>query len=165
MVRFRPNPLLLTLLLITGCDRAPNMPELGEEVQRFLGSYVTTIEARDTAALRTYLTDDRLRFVWYEDGEARYRTPAQVLKAVAELPSDAPPRTRLTGTTVLPLDSWTVWAAARFETSVGSGESAYSFGGVMTVVLEREDGRWKILTGHTSTRRTRTDSTVNGGAD
>lgn len=37
-----------------------------------------------------------------------------------------------------------------YATTIGTAPSGFSFGGAITFVLERQDGGWKIVAGHTS---------------
>jgi hypothetical protein len=126
--------------------------EIEGEVGEFLDSYRLAIETRNDSLLRTLYADDG-RFEWIEDGEVRYRSLEEVLAALAGLPSDALIRTEYQDVGVSPLGASGARVAMQFRTVMGEGQSAYEFGGMVSMVLEKGPTGWRIVGGHTSTAR------------
>jgi len=122
---------------------------LKPEVATFLEGYLAAIGARDAAKIReAYVADDR--FVWIEDGKVRYRRVEEVLSSLASFPADSPIRTELADLTVVPVGPSAAHAWASFKTTVGEGSKAFTFGGAISFVLERDGDRWRVVSGHTS---------------
>lgn len=120
------------------------------EVRRFVEAHRLATERRDARALRPMYAPAE-RFTWYEDGAPRYTSVDEVLAGLAAFPPEMPLRTTYAGVTVEPLGADAARAAMRFETTAGAGPDAFSFDGVMTMVLERTAEGWRIVSGHTST--------------
>ena len=122
------------------------------EIGEFLDSYRLAVEIRNDSLLRTLYADDG-RFEWIEDGEIRYRSPEEVLAALAGLPSDMVIRTEYQRVGVFPLGDSGARVAMQFRTVMGEGQSAYRFGGMISMALEKGPTGWRIVGGHTSTPR------------
>ena len=125
---------------------------LEDEVSSFLEAYQTAIDSRDIDVLRTLYVGDG-RFEWVEDGSVRYRSPDDVLAAFSGLPPDAPVQTEYEGRTITSVGDAGATVSMRFHTVVGEGPSAFEFGGMMTMVLEKGQSGWHIISGHTSSPR------------
>jgi ketosteroid isomerase-like protein len=122
---------------------------LKPEVAAFLDGYLAAISSRDAARIReAYVTDDR--FVWIEDGKVRYRRVEEVLSSLANFPPDSPIRTELADLSVVPVGPGAAHAWASFKTTIGEGSKAFTFGGAISFVLERDGSRWRVVSGHTS---------------
>jgi len=134
----------------TGEERTAQMVE--SEVETFLGAYRTAIDAKQIERLRTMYVDDG-RFRWIEDGQVRYRSPEDVMAALAALPNDAGIQTEYENTEVTVVGTRSASAGSTFRTTMGEGPSAYSFGGMITMVLEQGAEGWRIVEGHTSSFR------------
>jgi len=119
------------------------------EVASFLNEYLAAIDARDSDIIgRAYVDDGR--FVWIEDGEVRYRSADEILANLGSFPASSAIRTELSDLVVVPLGGAGAHAWATFSTTVGTGPGSFSFGGAISFVLERENGSWKLVGGHTS---------------
>ena len=150
------------LILFAGCASTP-LPDLNHEeraaveqqVRDFLGKYRAAIESRQIEALRAlYVNDDR--FAWFEDGSERYSTPNDVVQALSALPQNMSLHTEYSGTRVLVLSRDLAMVRSSFQTRLGeAGQEGFSFGGAMTMLVERDPEGWKIVSGHTSTARPR----------
>lgn len=124
------------------------------DVQEFLDAYLAAVGARDTAALRgMYAEPDR--FVWMEDGAVRYRSADEVFRSLAQFSPDATIETEIGEPGVTRLGEGAVHAWASFTTTVGGEGGGYSFGGLMSFVLEPADTGWRIVGGHVSSPRSR----------
>ncbi len=144
--------------LVMGCA-APNLDRLPQqdiktEVAAFLDQYFEAIEARDETKIRAaYVSDDR--FTWIEDGKVRYRTATEVFTGLATIPAGTPIRTELKNLTVVTIGQTGAHAWADFSTTIGTQPRGFTFGGVISLVLEKHDDKWRLVGGHTSspTRR------------
>jgi ketosteroid isomerase-like protein len=124
-------------------------PDPVAEVTAFLGEYLAAVDARDADAIgRAYVEDDR--FIWIEDGRVRYRSAEEIMASLGALPSGSAIRTELSDVEVVPVGVSGAHAWSTFTTTVGTGPSSFSFGGAISFVLERENGRWRLAGGHTS---------------
>lgn len=134
----------------SGAEAMMPADSLSVRVGAFLLRYVEALEERDTAALRGMLVSDG-RFVWLEDGAIRYRSPDQVLRGLDAFPTEAPVRTVLGEVEAVSMPGSAVHAWTPFTTTVGRGEDALSFSGMLSFALEARGGGWRIVGGHTST--------------
>jgi len=123
-----------------------------DEVAGFIELYQSAIEARDVDVLGALYADDG-RFEWVEDGAVRYRSPEDVLAGLAGLPSGSAIHTEYERRSIIPVGDIGARVSTRFRTVVGEGESAFEFGGMMTMVLEKGPAGWRLLGGHTSSTR------------
>jgi len=127
----------------------PAATNLEAEVAVFLDAYLDAIGSRDTATLRIQLADSP-RYVWVENGAVRYRSVDEMLEGLGSFPADMPIETDLSRLHVAAVGGNGAHAAASFETRVGEGQGAFTFGGIITFVLERHDDTWRIVGGHVS---------------
>jgi len=142
---------LLAATTFTACQGPPGetLPSSRVDVEGFLASYLEAIAARDTATLRgMYAQPDR--FVWIEEGAVRYGSADEVFASLGQFSRDASIDTELDTLRVAMLAGGAVHAWASFTTTVAGEGGAYSFGGVMSIVLEPSDGGWRIVGGHVS---------------
>lgn len=149
---------LLTALFLLGCGpdepEGPSRDEIEAEVGAFLVRYIDAISARNADQIRGSIVGDG-RFVWLEDGEVRYRALDDLLSSLDQFPSDTPIRTDLSDMAVVPLGDTSAHAWAQFRTTVGEGAGSFAFAGAISFVLERRDGSWTLVGGHTSAPRPR----------
>lgn len=123
---------------------------VGSEVTTFLEAYASALENRDTLLLPTmYVADGR--FEWLEDGVVRYRSSDEILASLASFPAEARIHTEYTESSIRSVGTGVAVASMTFATTIGEGESGFRFGGVISMVLERDTVGWKIVAGHTST--------------
>lgn len=144
---------LAPIALVTACAAtSPSKPPqqvVKAEVAAFLDHYLKAIGARDESAIRaSYVVDDR--FAWIEEGRVRYRTATEVLAGLATLPTGTPIRTELKDLTVVTVGQTGAHAWASFSTTIGSPPSGFTFGGAISMVLEKDSGAWRIVGGHSS---------------
>lgn len=148
---------LLTFLSLGRCVPAPEPDPSAElihtEILTFLDAWNTAIAAGDRDAVRAaYVADPRFR--WFEDGALRYRSVDEVLGGMDALGPGTEIRTELTNVETEPLSHRLAHGSASFETRLTMPQGAFSFGGVFTMLLERDDDGWRFVTGHTSTHPT-----------
>ena len=151
---------VLTLCVVVGLLGCGGIEDAGQllvddmedEVASFLESYLLALETRDVALLQTLYVDDG-RFEWIEDGEIRYRSSDDIVAGLAALPSDDAIRTEIDGREITPVGNAGARISARFRTVIGEGPTAFEYGGMMTMVLEKGPTGWRIVGGHTSSAR------------
>lgn len=120
------------------------------EVATFLDAYASALENRDTLLLPAmYVADGR--FEWLEDGVVRYRSADEVLTSLASFPAEARIHTEYTDPSIRSVGTGVAVASMTFATTIGEGQGGFHFGGVISMVLERDTVGWKIVAGHTST--------------
>jgi ketosteroid isomerase-like protein len=121
------------------------------EVTDLLERYAAATAARDTAAIRSFILDDP-RYVWFEEGEARYRSADDVLLSLAMFPPDQSLETTLHDIQVIPVGEDGAMAWSSYDTVVrdGGGVETFRFGGLILFVLERRAGVWRIVGGQAS---------------
>lgn len=156
----------LTAAAAVGCSVAPgehgrteagsepllDSVQVATEVEAFLRDYQAAIEGRDEEGVRSRLIPDRYR--WAEEGEVAYKHADDVIGSLSQFPPGTPIRTSLSGLEVTPVAGGRgAHAVASFTTELGSGEAAFTFGGVITFVLERTGDTWRIVGGHASSSR------------
>ena len=145
--------LALLAATLLGCA-TPNQDRTGSadtaaEVAAFLSRYLKAIDSRDETTLRdSYVAGDR--FAWIEDGKLRYRSADEVVAGLKTLPASTPIRTELKDLVVVPVGTNGAHARAGFTTVIGSPPSGFMFGGVISLVLERQGNAWRLVAGHTS---------------
>ena len=76
-----------------------------------------------------------------------------MLAVLATLPSDAAIRTEYDGREITPVGEAGARISTRFRTVIGEGATAFQFGGMMTMVLEKGPTGWRVVGGHTSSER------------
>lgn len=154
--RVAPVAAVAVLAALAGCGLPPAQPApdggLTAEVGAFLEDYLGAMDSRDTERIRSAVVGDG-RFVWIEDGEVRYRGPAELVAGLEAFPLDTPIRTELVDLSVVPVGATGAHAWGTFTTSVGTGPGSFSFGGAISVLVERMDGAWRLVGGHTSSPR------------
>lgn len=151
---------LLVVLFVVSREAFPSKPETPtpndptiREVSEFLANYEKTLESTDDAEIRRLYVDDG-RFAWFTDGRKLYRSPQDIVDALASLRSNG-----LTLDTVyrevepMALSENLASLRAEFATQAHTKAGpAFRFAGVITMLLERSPtGQWRVLTGHSST--------------
>lgn len=125
-----------------------------QEVSELLTDYLAAISSRDAARIRAALVTGE-RLAWIEDGKVSYRSADAVIAGLAAFPAGTAIRTELADLDVVPVGVSGAHAWALFRTTVGEGAAAFSFGGAISFMLERDGDSWKIVGGHTSSPRRR----------
>ena len=153
---------LLAAVVLAGCGvetRPSDRPDGSEEaladgrtmveaeVTALIERYTAATAIRDTAAIRRYVLDDP-RFVWFEEGEPRYRSADEILASLAMFPPEQSIETTLGEVRVVPVGEGGAMAWTDYETVVGDG--AFRFGGLIVFVLERGPDGWRIVGGQAS---------------
>lgn len=118
-------------------------------------SYVESLNAGDHEAALEFYSDDP-GFRWFEDGKLRYSSPDDVRQALQQVAGMGDLTTEFSDTEVVPLSGRTALLTTRFKTTFGEeGKGGFSFSGVMTITIVKEDKHWLMMVGHTSSERER----------
>lgn len=98
-----------------------------------------------------YVADSR--FQWFEEGVLTYRSSGELVKKLSQFPKGTKIDTRLSDINVRLLTDKLAYGSATFRTKITMPTGPFEFSGVFTMLLERDAGRWKFVSGHTSTVR------------
>ena len=152
-----------TLLLAMFCSLAaqeksnrPPVPvdNFKVEIKDFLDEWNTAIAKGDAAAIRSAYVADA-RFQWFEDGVLTYRSSGEIVDKLRQFPKGTKIDTRLSDINIRLLTDKLAYGNASFSTKIALPTGPFEFSGVFTMLLERHDGQWKFVSGHTSTVRSR----------
>lgn len=157
-----PFPKFLSLLLLAACA-APrdgldpaHADAIVDSVRTTLVGYRAAVDALDADAVAAhYLADSTFR--WIEDGEIRYRDPAEVAAAIRSFAS-AVRRTELLldGTVITPVAPGVAAISTGFAQKVEALDGTVGgFAGAITAVLVHRGDRWLFQLGHTSSAAAR----------
>ncbi len=90
-------------------------------------------------------------FRFYESGELRYESAADVRAALEGLGPAMRVTTEYSNTDVEPLAPGLALVRSLFESTIlGEGGFEFSYGGAVTMLWAHEPGGWRILSGHSS---------------
>ncbi|WP_425152842.1 DUF4440 domain-containing protein [Candidatus Palauibacter sp.] len=90
-------------------------------------------------------------FRFYENGELRYRSAADVRAALEGLPPSMRISTEYSDTDIEALAPGLALVRSLFESTIeGEGGFEFGYGGAVTMLWTHEPGGWRILSGHTS---------------
>ncbi len=129
---------------------------VADSVRQALGEYVDHVNARRWDSAVSYYANDP-RFQWLEDGRVAYSSAEEIKTAIQSLEAMFPSsEMKLSDTQVIPLAPGVAAVTTQFQqTLTDTAGSTFSFGGAISLIAVHTDSGWKILTGHTSTARTR----------
>lgn len=130
-------------------DAAQTSPDPSLDIPAVVERYLTAVAERDTAELRNLLATDG-RLAWLENGAVAYRTPDDLIVGLAAFPPETPIRTELGELSVVGVGDRSAHAWATFATTIGEGQDAFSFGGMLSFVWEHTGGEWLLVGGHAS---------------
>lgn len=135
---------------------AAHRAAIEDSVRAMLQTYRETVNAGDWEGVTAYYGDDE-RFHWIEDGEVRYRTKEEVSQALASVGGFfTSVELTVNETRVTPLAPGIAHVATLFEQELVPAEGdPVRFSGALTLLaLSTPDG-WKLVAGHTSSLRER----------
>lgn len=120
------------------------------EMSAFLDNWNTAIAKGDAAAIRSaYVADSR--FQWFEEGVLTYRSSNEIVEKLSQFPKGTTIDTKLSDIDVRLLAENLAYGSASYATKITMPTGPFEFRGVFTMLLERDKGRWKFVSGHTST--------------
>ena len=148
--------LLVGLLVNTGCQNSSH---------RLTDSHAEAIQDSVAAALSQFrrysaaaewdsvgaLYSDVPAFRFFESGQLRYGSAAEVRSALGNLPAGMSITTDYRDTEIQALAPGLALASTMFETTFSDSTGArFGFGGALTMLWVHEPGGWRILNGHSS---------------
>jgi hypothetical protein len=143
---------ILSTLVFAGTETPEATTGAPQKLRVFLTRWNDAMAAQDAPTIRaSYVADDRLR--WFEDGALRYRTREEILRALSQFPAGTRIETTLAEIEGEWLTAKLIQGSARFRTRVTMPGHSFEYGGVFTLVIERDGADWRFLRGHTSTVR------------
>ncbi|MBL8757847.1 MAG: nuclear transport factor 2 family protein [Phycisphaerae bacterium] len=153
--------LVLVAAIVHGCERPGTRPsdvstaDVDRGVKDLLDRWKHAFESRDIEGVRSVLaTDDR--FVWLEDGEPRYRSVDEIVRALAGFPPVLAFTHGLRDIRVVPISNDAAWAHLATSTKIQhSGRVVSEFTSVVLMIVRREETGWRIHAAHTSTSKPR----------
>lgn len=129
---------------------------IADSVLATIQAFRVAVAAGDPDSIASFYADDP-DMRWVEDGEVRYRSPADVAAAIrgfaGSVESSAVSYDKTEVSPVVPGVALLVTEfAQRFTTNDGQ---TGGFAGMITALLVSREGRWKFLNGHTSSAANR----------
>ncbi|MFN0133387.1 MAG: YybH family protein [Phycisphaerales bacterium] len=153
--------MLLVVIFVHGCERQGTQPpvantaDIDRDVQNLLDRWKRAFEARDLDGVRSVLADDD-RFVWLEDGEPRYRSADEIVRAYAGFPKELAFTHTLRDIRIVPISNDAAWAHLATSTKIEhSGRVVSEFTGVVLMIARRDATGWRIHAAHSSTSKPR----------
>lgn len=132
--------LLLVAIFVHGYERREKQPPIANaaaidrNVQDLLDRWRRAFEARDLDGVRFVLADDD-RFVWLEDGEPRYRSADDIVRAYASFPKELSFTHTLRDIRIVPTSNDAAWVHLATSTKIEhSGRVVSEFTGVVLMI-------------------------------
>ncbi|MEK6154005.1 nuclear transport factor 2 family protein [Flavobacteriaceae bacterium 3-367] len=150
----------LLVFVLGACTSSPrtsfNEAEVKEEIATRFGAFVTAMNALSTDELKTFYSNDP-QFYWTEDGQIQYADKETLVASLDGLiQSLKTTDLKVLKTRVDILNGTSAMLFAEYEQAMEM-QSGFSFqiNGAMTVLLQKEEGIWRFLVGHSSTKKQR----------
>ncbi|MEO9805209.1 MAG: nuclear transport factor 2 family protein [Reichenbachiella sp.] len=150
---------LILILAMSACEKPKNSydkEKIAIQVADRFESFVMSMNELSGEELSTFYSDDP-RFYWVEDGRIQYANKEALMVALTGLvQSLKSTNLEILKSEVEVLDEGSVMLFAEYE-QVAEMKSGFSFNinGAMTVLLQKEQGVWKFLVGHSSSKKQR----------
>lgn len=150
---------LILILAMSACEKPKNSydkEKIAIQVADRFESFVMSMNELSGEELSTFYSDDP-RFYWVEDGRIQYANKEALMVALTGLvQSLKSTNLEILTSEVEVLDEGSVMLFAEYE-QVAEMKSGFSFNinGAMTVLLQKEQGVWKFLFGHSSSKKQR----------
>jgi len=159
-MRFKKVKLLIVLIItISSCGAKTsnsNKEILVKEVQERFNAFVSGMNQLDGEALLDFYSDDE-RFYWVEDGKIQYATKEALsasLNGLVGMLSSS--NMNVLKSRVEVINETTALCYAEYEQAmVMSSGGGFAINGAMTVLMQKEEGVWRFLIGHSSTKKER----------
>mgnify|MGYP001354374038 CR=1 FL=1 len=120
------------------------------EINAFLDKWNIAIARSDLAAIQSAYVADA-RFQWFEEGVLTYRSSSEIIEKLGKFPKGTSIDTKLSDIDVRLLTDKLAYGNAAFRTKLSMPSGHFEFKGVFTMLLEKTNGHWTFLSGHTST--------------
>lgn len=157
---FKKALLLAVIAGLAACNPTAEPSIDKEEVTRVIAarfeSFVTSMNRLSTEELKEFYSDDP-RFYWTEDGRLQYADKETLVASLTGLvQSLKSTNLKVLRTQIDLLHGESAMLFAEYEQDVVM-QSGFEFeiNGAMTVLLQKEEGVWRFLIGHSSTKKQR----------
>ena len=145
-------------LIANGCQQKSSSPsnEITKSVDSLLNSYQSLMSSGNVDSLISLYSNDP-RFHWVEDGKTAYNSPKEIEKGFKGLRrAYSHSNLELSNTKITPLPPDYASITTHFKQSLAdSSGSGFSFSGIMTITVVKEQSGWKFLIGHVSSPKQR----------
>lgn len=152
--------LLLIFIGFTSCNSGDkvsyNEPELIIEIENRMDAFVGHNNKLEAEALKGFYSDDE-RFYWVEDGQVQYPNKEVLitsLEGLVGMVSTVDMKILNRRIQVLSANSAMIFLEYEQAMNMSSG-GGFNIDGAMTVMLQKEEGVWRFLMGHSSTKKER----------
>ncbi len=153
--------LLVCLIALSACTEGGasemvNKTKVTEEVEARLDAFGDALNSGDVASLPDFYSKKE-RFYWVEDGQITYpdhATLAASLEGLFTSLESAEMRVLERRVTVLAHNKASIYTEYEQDLTMKSGY-AFSINGAMTALMEKEEGIWRYVIGHSSTKKER----------
>ncbi len=153
--------LLVCLIALSACTEGGasemvNKAKVTKEVEARLDAFRDALNNGDVASLPDFYSKKE-RFYWVEDGQITYpdhATLAASLEGLFTSLESAEMRVLERRVTVLAHNKASIYTEYEQDLTMKSGY-AFSINGAMTALMEKEEGIWRYVIGHSSTKKER----------
>lgn len=153
--------LLICLIALSACTEGDasemvNKTKVTEEVEARLDEFKEALNNGDIAVLPDFYSKKE-RFYWVEDGQITYpdhATLAASLEGLFNSLESTEMRVLERRVTVLAHNKANIYSEYEQDLKMKSGY-AFSINGAMTALMEKEEGTWRYVIGHSSTKKQR----------
>lgn len=153
--------LLLCIVGLSACGargsaETMDKAEVTKEVEARLKAFSTAINTGDMAALPDFYSKSE-RFYWVEDGKVTYpdhATLAASLEGLLTSLESTEMRVLARRVEVLAHNRASIYSEYEQDLKMKAGYE-FSINGAMTALMEKEDGVWRYVIGHSSTKKER----------
>lgn len=148
----RAHLFLALLLLVSNIaysqdPTSPDSPSLA--IAATFTQYAEAINTGNYSAAAA-IYSNRADFLWVEDGAVRYESAQEAGASLASLADYGGVQFAFTTPRIVLLDNDVASLFTEHTTTIGSGNTAFTFSGAMTIIFVLEEDAWRIAGGHTS---------------
>lgn len=129
---------------------------LTKEIESRMDAFVSHNNKLEAESLKDFYSDDE-KFYWVEDGQVQYANKdilVASLEGLVGMVSSVDMKILNRRIQLLSATSAMVFLEYEQAMAMSSG-GGFSIDGAMTVLLQKEDGVWRFLIGHSSTKKER----------
>ncbi|MBO3698173.1 DUF4440 domain-containing protein [Roseivirga sp. E12] len=160
MKYIKTSLLLLLIMALASCGPKAisdfDTEALTNEIQQRFDAFVGNMNSLDGQALSDFYSDDE-RFYWVEDGKVQYANKealAASLNGLVGMLSSSKMDVLETRVEVTGKSTALFYAEYEQALTMSSG-GGFEINGAMTILMQKEEGVWRFLVGHSSTKKER----------
>lgn len=157
---FIKSSALLIIVSLAGCssstEKSIDKEGIADEIATSFSSFVGAMNRLSIDELKEFYSDDP-RFYWTEGGRIQYADKASLTASLDGLVQSLKSSDlKILQTKIEVLDEKSVILFAEYEQAlVMQSDFGFVIDGAMTVLLQKKEGQWKFLIGHSSTKKQR----------